>query len=134
MTDRNEVTLELDNIKRDLPRTRDIVLDAARDIGFTDSDAWCIVSAVFEACANAVVHGRRGCQGRITLSVRTYDDRLEAIVQDTGAGFTCPAKSPVPPPTSRRGRGIPMMKAFMDEVRFEYDGGCRAVLVKHLTT
>lgn len=115
----------------DLPRCREAALNAARNMGFPEADVLRIVSAVFEACVNAATHGRVRSAAAI-LTIRTYDDRIEAVIKDFGDGCENVGDTVMPPPTSIRGRGIPMMKLFMDDVRFEIGDGCRVTLTKYL--
>jgi serine/threonine-protein kinase RsbW len=90
--------------------------------------------ALFEALANAVIHGNHEEKSKkVRISCRQEsEDRVHIIVIDQGAGFD---PGPVPDPTrpenleAEHGRGILMMKAFMDEVRFE-KGGTEVHLVK----
>jgi serine/threonine-protein kinase RsbW len=90
--------------------------------------------ALFEALANAVIHGNHEEKSKkVRISCRQEsEDRVHIIVIDQGAGFDPGA---VPDPTrpenleAEHGRGILMMKAFMDEVRFE-KGGTEVHLVK----
>jgi|SRR5579863_8432637 len=86
-----------------------------------------VAVALFEALANAVIHGNREhAAKKVNISCR-YNRRqcVSIVVRDQGAGFD-PAT--VPDPTrpenlaAEHGRGILMMRAFMDEVRFEKNG------------
>ncbi|MGB9070476.1 MAG: ATP-binding protein [Candidatus Acidiferrales bacterium] len=91
--------------------------------------------ALFEALANAVIHGNHEqTSKRVRISCRVEPSRrVSIIVCDQGSGFDPRA---VPDPTSpenlgaEHGRGILMMKAFMDEVHFE-KGGTEVHMVKH---
>ena len=92
--------------------------------------------ALFEALANAVIHGNREQSAkRVNISCR-YEPKkcVSIVVRDQGAGFDPAA---VPDPTSpenlsaEHGRGILMMKTFMDEVRFE-KGGTEVHMLKKL--
>jgi len=124
--------IEVQGGEQEIGQWRDHVVRAARSKGFSEADAWDIASAVFEACANAVHHGAEGSRARVTLTVHASDDRFQAVVQDAGRGFTCSANTSLPAPTSHRGRGIPLMRTLMDEVRFESNGGCKVTLTKRL--
>ena len=85
-----------------------------------------VETAMREAINNAVVHGNhedvRKCVS-ITCLCELGD--VSMTVRDEGRGFDF---TNVPDPTapgtiySTRGRGIYLMKAFMDEVRFEEGG------------
>lgn len=124
--------MDLTDGDHDLPLCRDAVLQAAAAVGFPESDQWAITSAVFEACVNALTHGAGSGKGYVSLAVQVNNGALEAVVSDSGSGHTCPIYAPIPPASSQRGRGIPLMKTFMDEVRFESEGGCKVTLIKRL--
>jgi serine/threonine-protein kinase RsbW len=83
--------------------------------------------ALGEALENAIVHGNReDPDKRVYLTCRcTPDGEISITVQDDGQGFdngTLP--DPTEPENRLRtsGRGIYLMKALMDEVRFEKGG------------
>jgi serine/threonine-protein kinase RsbW len=86
-----------------------------------------IEMALFEALANAVIHGNGDNSGkRVYVTCRCYmDGEVSLTVRDEGKGFD---SSTVLDPTFlenllfTHGRGIYLMKALMDEVSFE-DGG-----------
>ncbi|HEX2952248.1 MAG TPA: ATP-binding protein [Armatimonadota bacterium] len=125
-------TIEISDGPRDLPLCREAAESAARDMGFVGEDLYDIVTAVFEASVNAFTHGCVGTDEPATVTIYTHPDRFEAIIRDHGKGFQCPTDAPIPPAIVRRGRGIPLMKALMDEVYFEYDNGCKVTLMKRL--
>jgi serine/threonine-protein kinase RsbW len=112
----------------DLQLTREVITDAAGRAGFASYDAGQIVSAVFEACANAVTHGRACGADHAVLTVRILPDRIEAVILDNGRGFITPSNPSMPPITSSRGRGIPLMFTFMDEVTIDCHHGCKVTL------
>lgn len=82
--------------------------------------------ALHEALLNAVVHGNHG-DPRKHVHVRCHcePDEISILVRDEGPGFDADR---VPDPTapeniqSTHGRGIYLMRAYMDEVRFEEGG------------
>ena len=86
-----------------------------------------IEMALREALANAIVHGNQeDPHKRVYVACRcTTDGEVSITVQDEGQGFDSNA---VPDPTTldnrlvKHGRGIYLMKALMDEVRFEQGG------------
>ncbi len=127
-----EVYIQIRDNGPDLTRCRQAARSAALNAGLTAKDADDVAAAVFEACVNAVTHGRTEDSDFAVLRLRIYEDRLEAVVQDFGCGLDCPGSTEIPLPTAKRGRGIPLMNAFMDEVRFERDDGCKVTLVKRL--
>jgi serine/threonine-protein kinase RsbW len=94
--------------------------------------------ALFEALANAVIHGnRQQAEKQVRICYwREPKGYLSIVIRDEGTGFDPAA---VPDPTapenlaSEHGRGILLMKTFMDEVRFE-KGGTEVLLVKKCDT
>ena len=83
--------------------------------------------ALHEALANAVIHGNGDNSGKkVYVRCRCYmDGEVSITVRDEGKGFD---GSRVLDPTLREnllfthGRGIYLMKTFMDEVCFEENG------------
>jgi len=96
--------------------------------------------ALFEALANAVIHGNHEQPAkRVNISCRyehNVNDCIAIVIRDQGAGFNPAA---VPDPTrpenlaAEHGRGILMMRTFMDEVRFE-KGGTEVHMIKNCGT
>jgi len=127
-----EQTLELSNRTSDLNHCRQAAFNAAMTLGFSRIESWNITAAFVEACANAIEHGNKGIDKPVSVTVRALPDRFEAIIRDHGEGFICPDKSPIPPPSSTRGRGIPLMKLYMDEVAYKTENGCEVTLIKYL--
>src|ERR1700736_4425312 len=83
--------------------------------------------ALREALENAVIHGNHeDPRKHVYVSCRCEaEEEVSIIVRDEGQGFDSNA---LPDPTapgaieSSHGRGIYLMRAFMDEVRFEQGG------------
>lgn len=83
--------------------------------------------AIREALANAVLHGnKQDAEKKVHISCRIRPGRgLSIAIKDEGSGFDATHVSD--PSTgenlnSEKGRGICLMKAFMDEVRFDACG------------
>jgi serine/threonine-protein kinase RsbW len=83
--------------------------------------------ALREALANAVLHGnKQDAEKKVHISARVRPGKgFSIVIKDEGCGFE---PTHVPDPTtveninSAKGRGIRLMNAFMDEVRFEHGG------------
>ena len=82
--------------------------------------------ALREALTNAIVHGNHEDRRKhVHVTCRCEPDEVSIAVKDEGNGFGI---NSVPDPTapenitSVHGRGIHVMKALMDEVRFEEGG------------
>ena len=89
-----------------------------------------------EAAINAVLHGNAyNPDKRITASFETSSDGLTVRICDQGAGFdpSC-LPDPLAPQNLLRGsgRGIFLIRAFMDEVHFrQLHPGTELTLIKH---
>jgi serine/threonine-protein kinase RsbW len=83
--------------------------------------------AIYEALANAVIHGNHeNHEKQVHVACRcSMDGEVLISVRDEGEGFDSRV---VPDPTEARrlllthGRGLHLMKALMDEVSFEENG------------
>ena len=83
--------------------------------------------AIYEALANAVIHGNHENQEKqVHVACRcSMDGEVVISVRDEGEGFDSRV---VPDPTEAQrlllthGRGLHLMKALMDEVSFEENG------------
>jgi serine/threonine-protein kinase RsbW len=82
--------------------------------------------AMREALANAIVHGNHEDPGKqVHVMCRCWDNEVLVTVRDEGQGFNAEdVTDPTAPGKilSEHGRGIYLMKALMDEVRFEAGG------------
>ena len=95
-----------------------------------DSD---VKVAITEAITNAMEHGNKWNEAKVVVVEATASPReLKVVVTDQGEGFDA---SRLPDPTSaeqlshHRGRGVFLMRSFMDEVRFN-DRGNQVTLIK----
>ncbi len=115
-----------------------IVLKAAKELGFKEDEQYQIGMAIRESMVNAVVHGN--CYNehkKVRLSVAKAPDRLIIKIADEGKGVDIDS---LPDPLAKEnlmkqsGRGILLMKAFMDEfaVRKLEPHGTEFKLVKYL--
>jgi serine/threonine-protein kinase RsbW len=88
-----------------------------------DSD---VEVALREALANAIIHGNHENPGKhVHVRCRCKPDEVSIAVKDEGRGFDVNnIADPTAPENigSVHGRGIYLMKALMDEVRFEEGG------------
>jgi anti-sigma regulatory factor (Ser/Thr protein kinase) len=94
---------------------RDAVANFASQEGVAGDDLEPFLTALGEALANAVEHGRPTAKP-IALQVRIGLGRISATVRDYGRGFAIDPKTgtTLPPPTSERGRGIPIIRRCSD--------------------
>jgi anti-sigma regulatory factor (Ser/Thr protein kinase) len=114
-----------------MPSVREFIEKAALNVGFTEQETQRIVTAAFEAVANAATHGSpHGPQDVITIKISIYDDRFVVEIIDHGNGIALAPKA-MPDVTSLRGRGIPLMKALVDDVEIVNNSGARVILTKY---
>src|ERR1700732_962583 len=82
--------------------------------------------ALREALANAIIHGNHeNPRKRVHVRFRCEPDEVSLAVKDEGRGFDInKMANPTAPENigSVHGRGIYLMRALMDEVRFEEGG------------
>ena len=102
-------------------RAEQAVVDAARQAGFAEDDLHGIAMAVRECVVNAVTHGNRyDSEKTVQLSVARTPENLTVRISDQGEGFDPDAlPDPLAPENLMRssGRGVFLVKAFMDEYR-----------------
>ena len=110
----------------------------AERVGFDEDTRGNIAMAVREAVVNAVLHGNAYDSGKqVTVSFEVADSDLVVKVADQGVGLdpdTIP--DPLAPENILRGsgRGIFLIRAFMDEVSFrQLHPGTELTLIKHTT-
>jgi serine/threonine-protein kinase RsbW len=109
-------------------RACDRILSELEGNGFSKEDIFAVHLALEEAFINAVKHGNKmdpAKKVKIEYSVRS--DKIEVSVADEGDGFDPEA---VPDPRSREnlykpeGRGLFLMKSYMDVVKYNQLGNC----------
>ena len=128
-----DVGLRLPQEAETVSLIRRVVAGALGTLGVTEACVDDIVLALSEACTNVVDHADAGDQYEVRLQVG--DERCEISVANTGAGFDADGlRGVVPDTSSERGRGVHIMDALMDQVRFvsEPESGSIVHLVKRL--
>ena len=78
-----------------------------------------ILLAFSEALANAIIHGCRDNRARVYVKAVQQDSNFILEIADHGRGFR-PASVDLPPSESLQegGRGLFLMRAFMDDVQW----------------
>ena len=102
------------------------VLDEVQDLNLTDSELQNIKLCFEEAFINAVKYGNKyDAQLTVDVEIIKRPQSLEIAVSDYGEGFdfeNCKDPTLEENLTRKGGRGIFLIKKFMDEVVFEQNG------------
>ena len=103
-----------------------LILEEAAACGYCENATFAIKLALEEAFTNAFRHGNRCDPGKhIMVRYKVDRERIEIEVRDEGNGFE---PGDVPDPTQPEyidrphGRGIMLMRAYLDKVEFSKDG------------
>ncbi len=104
----------------------DEILREVEQRGYRSEAAFAIRLSLEEAITNAIKHGNQNDRSKhIHIRYRVDDEKAIISVADDGAGFD-PGRVPDPTSPSRlslpNGRGIMLMRAYMDEVRYNRKG------------
>lgn len=100
-----------------IPVSRHVIRRALHEIGLTQACADDIALAQTEACTNVVKHSGPGDEYEVRLEVK--DSRCYLSVVDTGRGFDWRSlEQGMVANSAERGRGIQLMRALVDEVKF----------------
>ena len=138
----NTETLErfLDSTLESVDTAEELALEEAEKAGVEEDDRHKIAMAVRESMVNAVVHGNRyNAHKKVHLSVSKGPREFVVRIADQGEGFDYEG---LPDPLAQEnllrhsGRGIFLIKAFMDEflVRRLEPAGTEVTLVKYLVS
>jgi len=107
-------------------KVEELLLGQASQYGYGESALFAIKLALEEALNNAIKHGNAGApQKHIEVLFEVGPDQASITITDQGDGFD---PSTVPDPTADEnlekpsGRGIMLMRAYMDEVRYNRKG------------
>jgi len=134
--ERTQTTLE--STLQSVDKAEELALDAAKKVGFDEDGQNSIGMAVRECMVNAVVHGNRYNQNKpVHFEIEVSKENLTIVIGDEGEGFDFGSlPDPLAPENLLRqsGRGILLIRAFMDEVDLHprSGGGTEVKLVKHL--
>jgi serine/threonine-protein kinase RsbW len=132
-----EVTLESD--LKNVEVAEEITRRVTGSAGFDEDEQQRIEMAVHESMINAIWHGNKNDSSKsVWLQFKTCPDRLEIRVRDQGKGFD---PKHIPDPLEHdnllnvSGRGIFLIRTFMDEFKVEHLSGIgtEVTMVKRLS-
>jgi serine/threonine-protein kinase RsbW len=129
------VSYTLESTLESVNKAEQAAAEVAAKSGFDVDECGRIAMAVREATVNAVLHGNHyDPTKRVTVSFESTPERMTASVRDQGSGID-PATLPNPlaPENLLRqsGRGIFLIRAFMDEICFrDMSPGTEITMIK----
>jgi len=133
-----EVTLESD--LKNVEVAEEITRRVAATAGFDEDEQQRIEMAVHESMINAIWHGNKNDSSKsVWLQFKIHRDRLEIRIRDQGNGFD---PKHIPDPLENEnllnvsGRGIFLIRSFMDEFRVEHvhGAGTEVTMIKRLSS
>jgi len=111
-----------------------IILAEVEQYGYCENATFAVKLALEEAMTNAFRHGNKSDPSKqIIIRYRVTDERVEIEVCDQGEGFTPDA---IPDPTlpeyidRPHGRGIMLMRAYLDKVEYCEGGNSVRLVMK----
>lgn len=133
----NRVSYTLDSTLESVNKVEQTALQIATKAGFDQDSCDSIGLAVREAAVNAVLHGNQyDPNKKVNVSYEMQGDSFVIKVADQGKGLK---DEMIPDPLSpenlmkQSGRGIFLIRSFMDEVRIrELEPGTEITMIKHL--
>jgi len=131
------MSLELNSTMESVNQVEAAAEKLACEAGLDEDECFHVTVAVREAVVNAVLHGNENDSAKqIAVSLQNTGEDLIFTIADQGKGLdpdTLP--DPLAPENLLRGsgRGIFLIRSFMDEVHFrQLQPGTELTLIKHL--
>lgn len=133
----SRINFTLESSLESVNRLEQTAEEVARKAGVDDDEVFRIAMAVREAAVNAVLHGNSyDPDKRVTASFESTGADLIIRISDQGKGLDPDSlPDPLAPENLLRGsgRGIFLIRSFMDEVKFrQLHPGTELTLIKHL--
>jgi serine/threonine-protein kinase RsbW len=131
------VSYTIESTLASVNKAEQAAVEVAAKSGFDEDESGRISMAVREATVNAVIHGNHYDPAkRVTVSFETTTGALRVIVSDEGQGLD---PTTVPDPLApenllkQSGRGIFLIRAFMDEISFRaLSPGTEITMIKYV--
>jgi anti-sigma regulatory factor (Ser/Thr protein kinase) len=116
----------------DLHRAKALVSPA---LGLSEMAVRECLTALSEAVANALTHGRRGCPPYCRVTVQAHSQWVHITVEDHGAGFDWAGlEREMPSWDKEHGRGVHLIRELMDRVTIcSTPHGTRVEMSKRIT-
>jgi serine/threonine-protein kinase RsbW len=112
-----ELSLCLPTDELSVPVVRHICSFSLGEVGVDEGCVNDITLALTEACTNVLDHVDEGEAYEVFISID--EERCVIRVKDAGEGFDADAERPLSDGSAESGRGLEMIKALVDELKFE---------------
>jgi serine/threonine-protein kinase RsbW len=133
----NKYHLEIESDPNNLITVEEFVNYFGRDLNLSEEKIAHLLLTVTEATTNAIIHGNKSdAKKLVVIDVWVEHRSLFISVKDSGKGFD-PSALPDPTETDNllkdSGRGVYLMKVYMDEIKFNVtDHGTETLLILKL--
>jgi serine/threonine-protein kinase RsbW len=132
----NRVSYTLESTLESVNQVEQKASEVAAGAGLAEDEQYQVAMAVREAAVNAVLHGNAYDPGkRFVVAYETTVDALVITITDQGKGLDPESlPDPLAPENLMKGsgRGIFLIRAFMDEVKIRNTNpGTEVTLIKH---
>jgi len=115
-----EFSSSMDSIREALDEALEVL---ARHNWCSDHNCFCVRLCLEEALVNAIEHGNgNNPDGRVRIEMLEDGDFCRIRIKDEGRGFD-PASLKMPDCDQFGGRGVCLIKEYMDEVHFNAEEG-----------
>jgi serine/threonine-protein kinase RsbW len=133
----NRVSYTLDSTLDSVNQAEESALQFAKTSGFSEDEILRISMAVREGVVNAVLHGNQyDPNKKVRIAFENSGESLVIRIADEGSGLDPDSiPDPLAPENLLKtsGRGIFLIRSFMDEVQFKtLNPGTEITLIKHV--
>ncbi len=120
-----------------LPEIENFVVEKAKQTNLDNKKINDLSLSIAEAASNAIKHGNKSDKSKkVKVTVKIFPEKIVIILKDEGTGFVL---NDVPDPTlpenllKDSGRGIYIMKSFLDKVEFNFTpSGTEVILTMNI--
>ncbi len=126
--------ISIPSLPRELTHAENAILPVLHNMGYGERAIFAVKLALEEAAINAIKHGNQlDDTKKVQISFALDENQAIIAVKDEGEGFDPGA---VPDPTTDEGllatsgRGLTLIRAYMDEVRFNEKGN-EIIMIKY---
>ncbi len=126
MTSNTFTDIQINSDFQQAKEVEDQIITAAEQCGYDDDTIFALRLSVEEALSNAIRHGNLyDVNKKIDIRYSIRPERIDLYVRDEGRGFD---PRTVPDPTSPEnlespsGRGVMLMRAYMNQVEYNERG------------